>query len=169
MNNDKLTPFHTIGHDIKVALDNGAIGGALILAYAAIDAMAFLSMPESQRDVKRDDFINWAEKYMKTDSKQPYQYQGIDLWGARCAIVHRYGATSSLSDSGQCKIFAYHNGSEHMVKTSVDERLIAISWPRFIKDFFGAMEKFLADIMKDEELKEKVASRIVHLFYVSPI
>ena len=57
MNNDKLTPFHTIGHDIKVALDNGAIGGALILTYAAIDAMAFLSMPESQRDVKRDDFI----------------------------------------------------------------------------------------------------------------
>lgn len=56
-----------------------------------------------------------------------------------------------------------------MVKPSVDERLIAISWPRFIKDFFGAMEKFLADIMKDEELKEKVASRIVHLFYVSPI
>ena len=79
---------------------------------------------------------------MKTDSKQPYQYQGIDLWGARCAIVHIYGATSSLSDSGKCNIFSYHNGSEHMVKPSVDERFIAISWPRFINDFFGAMKKF---------------------------
>ncbi|MQY59833.1 MAG: hypothetical protein GH144_09575 [Clostridia bacterium] len=169
MNNDKLTPFHTIGHDIKVALDNGAIGGALILTYAAIDAMAFLSMPENKNEVQGEDFINWVEKYMKTDSKQPYQYQGIDLWGARCGIVHRYGATSSLSDSGKCNFFGYHNGSEHMVKPSVDERFIVISWPRFINDFFGAMKKFLTDIMKDEELKKKVASRIVHLFYVSPI
>jgi hypothetical protein len=169
MNNDKLTPFHTIGRDIKVALDNGAIAGALILTYAGIDAMAFLSMPENKKEVQREDFINWAEKYMKTDSKQPYQYQGIDLWGARCGIVHRYGATSSLSDSGRCKILAYHNGSEHIYKPSKDKNFVAISWPRFIKDLFGATKKFLADIKKDEEHKKKVASRIVHLFYVSPI
>jgi hypothetical protein len=169
MGNKELTPFHTIEHDIKVALDNRAIGGALILTYAAIDAMAFLSMPESQKEVNGKDFINWVEKYMKTDSKQPYQYQGIDLWGARCGIVHRYGATSKISDSGQCKIFNYHNGSEHIYNPSVDENLVAISWPRFIKDFFGAMKEFLTDIMKDEELKKKVDKRIVDLFYVSPI
>ena len=62
MNNDKLTPFHTIGYDIKVALDNGAIGGALILTYVGIDAMAFLSMPENKKEVQGEDFINWVEK-----------------------------------------------------------------------------------------------------------
>lgn len=169
MSNEELTPFHSIGHDIKVALDNGAFAGALILTYAAIDAMAFLSMPENRREVHRLDFINWAEKYMKTDSKQPYQYRGIDIYGARCGIVHRYGATSRLSDSGQCKIFGYHNGSEHMYKPTVDENLVAISWKRFINDFFGAMREFLTDIMNDEELKEKVGRRIVELLYVSPI
>ena len=132
MDNEKLTPFHIIGHDIKVALDNRAFTGALILVYAAIDAMAFLSMQESQKEVHRKDFINWVEKYMKTDSKQPYQYQGIDLYSARCGIVHRYGATSRLSDIGQCKIFNYHNGSEHIYKPTVHEDLVAISWHRFI-------------------------------------
>jgi len=169
MGNEEITPFHFIGHDIKVALDNGAYGGALILAYAAMDAMAFLSMPESQKEVHRKDFTKWVEKYMKTDSKQPYQYQGIDLYGARCGLVHRYGATSRLSDSERCNIFGYHNGSEHMYKPSVHKSLIAISWTRFINDFFGAMREFLADILKDEELKKRVDKRIAHLFHVCPV
>jgi hypothetical protein len=169
MSNQELTPFHAIGHDIKVALDNKAFTGALILTYAAIDAMAFLSMPENQKEVHMKDFINWTEKYLKTDSRQSYQYRGIDLYGARCGIVHRHGATSSLSDRGQCKIFNYHNGSEHIYDPSIHENLVAISWNRFIRDFFGAMEEFLADIMNDVDLKKKVDDRINHLFYVSPI
>ena len=165
----ELTSFHIIGHDIKVALDNGAITGALIITYSAIDAMAALMMPENQKNVRPRDFISWVEKYMKTDSKQPYQYEGIDLYGARCGLVHRFSATSRLSDSGDCKVFNYHNGSEHIYKPSVHDDLVAISWPRFIKDFFGAMEDFLTDIMKDKELKKKVDSRIDHLFLISPI
>ena len=131
--------------------------------------MAALMMPENQNNVRPRDFINWVEKYMKTDSKQSYQYEGIDLYGARCGLVHRFSATSRLSDSGECKIFSYHNGSEHIYKPSVNEDLVAISWTRFINDFFGAMKEFLTDILKDRELKEKVDRRIVHLFYVSPI
>lgn len=169
MSNDEWTPFHNIGHDIKAALDKKAFGGALILTYASMDAMAFLSMPEDNREVHRADFISWVERYMKTDPKQPYQYQGIDLYGARCGIVHRYGATSRLSDNGQCKIFNYHNGNDHIYKPTIHEDLVAISWPRFFRDFFNAMEKFLADIMKDEELKNKVERRIPHLFHVAPI
>jgi len=169
MGNDEWTPFHNIGHDIKVARDNGAITAALILTYAAIDAMAFLSMPENKKEVHRSDFISWVETYMKTDPKQPYQYQGIDLYGARCGIVHRCGATSRLSDSGGCKVFNYHNGSEHIYKPTIHEDLVAISYPRFINDFFGAMKKFLADIMKDEKLKKRVGNRIVNLFYVTAV
>jgi hypothetical protein len=164
-----MTPFHTIGHDIKVALDNGAFMGAIILTYAAIDAMAFLSMPENKKEVHRGDFVNWVEKYMETDSKQPYQYRGIDLYGARCGIVHRYGATSRLSDSKRCKIFGYHNGSEHMYNPSVNVRVVLISGKRLINDFFKAMQRFLTDIMRDEELKKRIERRIVNLLHVSQV
>ena len=169
MSNDAWTPFHNIGHDIKVARDNGAITAALILTYAAMDAMAYLSMPENKKDVQGVDFINWVKKYMETDPKQPYQYNEIDLWGARCGIIHRYGVTSSLSDNGKCNLLAYHNGSEHIYNPSVDKRLYVLSWPRFINDFFGAMKKFVANIMKDEDLKKRVDKRIVDLFYVIPV
>jgi hypothetical protein len=46
---------------------------------------------------------------------------------------------------------------------------VAISYPRFINDFFGAMQVFLADIMNDKELKKRVESRIVNLLYVTPV
>jgi len=169
MSNEEWTPFHNIGHDIKLAIDNGAITAALILTYAAMDAMAYLSMPENKKEVHRSDFVSWVESYMKTDPEQPYQYQGIDLYGARCGLVHRYGATSRLTDSGGCKVFSYHNGSEHIYKPTIHEDLVAVSYPRFINDFFGAMKKFLADIMEDKELKKIVARRIVDLFYVIPV
>jgi len=166
---DPLKTLKDIGDDISVALNNGAYAGAIILTYAAIDAMSFLSMPENRKEVHRQDFIDWVEKYMRAEPSQPYQYRGIDLYGARCGIVHRYGATSRLSDRGGCNIFGYHNGPNHIYKPDKHEKLVAISWPRLIVDFFSAMDRFLGDIMIDPELKKRVESRILDLFQVSPI
>ena len=42
-----------------------------------------------------------------------------------------------------------------MFNPSVDERLVAISWKRFINDFFGAMREFLTDIIDRDKLAFK--------------
>ncbi|MBI5888203.1 MAG: hypothetical protein HZB82_05780 [Deltaproteobacteria bacterium] len=66
-----------IGHDIDACLKNNAPTGAILLTYCAIDAMSFLSMPLEQDEVNKNDFITWVNKYMKTDSTQPY---GLNPW-----------------------------------------------------------------------------------------
>lgn len=169
MSNRISNAFRDIGHAIRVNFDNNLFAATMILTYSAIDAMAFLSMPENKREVRRTDFINWVENYMQTDSNQPYQYQGIDLYSARCGIVHRYGATSRLSDSGRCKVFNYHNGSEHIYRPKVHENLVAISVQRFINDFFRAMSKFLRNALRNEELRRRIENRIRHLFIISEV
>lgn len=169
MSKTDLLPLKNIGRDIKIALEQKAFGGALILTYAAIDAMAFLSMPDNQKDVRSKDYINWIEKYMQTDSTQPYQYRGIDIYGARCGLIHRYGPHSSLSDKGECKIFAYQNGKNHIYNPSKDPNFVLLSWGRFIQDFFDAVKKFLFDIEKDKLLYQRVSNRINHLFYIEPV
>jgi hypothetical protein len=103
-----------IGDSIKFTLDNGHIMASLILTYSSIDCMASLIMPEDQKKVKGDDFRGWIDKYMEADQDQSYQYKGIDLWGARCGLVHRYSARSDISERGDCKIFQYHNGGPHI-------------------------------------------------------
>ncbi|MDD4910298.1 MAG: hypothetical protein PHR44_06475 [Candidatus Omnitrophica bacterium] len=152
--------------DIKKAENNGIVAGSVILTLSAIDAMAFLAMPLAQKEVKRKDYINWVEKYMKTDLQQSYQYRSIDIYGARCGIVHRYGVESRLSETKSCKIFVYHNGSEHIYNPSKEKDLVLISIPRFTRDFFKAVKKFMIDIARDKNLKLRTDSRITKLFKV---
>lgn len=167
MNPYQDTLVDAICGDIKKAHDNNIIGGSVILVFSAIDAMAFLSMPLGQKEVHRRNYVQWVEKYMKTDQEQEYQYCGVDFYGARCGIIHRYGVKSRLSESGQCKIFAYHNGTDHKYNPNVDKTLVLISTKRLVNDFFSAVKSFLDNMSTDVTLKSKVDSRIFELFIIS--
>ncbi len=78
--------------DIKKAKDNQIWAGSVILMLSAIDAMAYLIKPLSETESAKKYYVDWVNKYMKTDVNQQYQYEGIDLYGARCGIVHQYGS-----------------------------------------------------------------------------
>jgi len=156
-----------IGHDIHACLKNNAPTGAVLLTYCAIDAMSFLSMPLGQEEVTKNDFTAWVEKYMKTDPSQPYQYSGIDLYGARCGIAHNYGVKSRLSRRGECKIFAYQCASlNHSYNPNINPDMVVLGVDLFVRDFFDAVDKFLSDIEKDEELKKRVDLRLPNLFRI---
>jgi len=156
-----------IGNDIHVCLKNNAPTGAVILTYCAMDAMAFLSMPLGKQKVRGPDFKNWVEKYMKTDPEQPYQYDKEDLYGARCGIVHTYGAESDLSRANQCRKIVYKpNCLEHSYDPAKHPDLVVVGLNLFIRDFYDAVDKFLADIEQDENLKNRVEPRLPSLFHI---
>src|SRR5437016_9238596 len=89
-----------IRRGIQVTFENGCLGSCLILIYAAMDAMASLERPANVKSVRREDFIAWADKYIRFPCKE--QLTGIDLYGARCALIHQYGIESDLSRGGDC-------------------------------------------------------------------
>ena len=151
-----------IGNDIHVCLKNNAPTGAVLLTYCAVDAMAFLSMPEGKQKVGRSDFKNWVKKYMTTDSAQPYQYDEEDLYGARCGIVHTYGAESDLSRKNKYK----PNCLNHFYDPAKQSDLVVLGVDLFIRDFYDAVDKFLADIEKDENLRMRVEARLPSLFHI---
>jgi hypothetical protein len=72
---------------------------------SAIDAMAYLCMAEAQEDVRRSDFIKWADRYIRFPGKE--QVTGANLYGARCATLHNFGAQSKLSSTGQCRVILW--------------------------------------------------------------
>jgi hypothetical protein len=142
-------PLLDMGESLKYNLKGGYINVALILVYSYLDAMASLTMPENQSSVKSKDFIYWANKYMKTDADQPYQYDARDLYGARCGLVHQYSPYSDLSDAGHCKLFVYSTYPDHKYDPGSDSALVVISAPRLIQDFFKAMSMFIKDLLSD--------------------
>ena len=62
---------NSIHRGINVTLENECESSAVILMLSAIDAMAYLAMPENQQDVRQDDFIAWADRYIRFPGKDP--------------------------------------------------------------------------------------------------
>ncbi|HLD19029.1 MAG TPA: hypothetical protein VJB90_03400 [Candidatus Nanoarchaeia archaeon] len=156
-----------IGNDIHVCITNNAPTGAILLTYCAMDAMAFLAMPAGQQKSGRSDFKKWVEKYMKTATGQPYQYDKEDLYGARCGIVHTYGAESDLSKENKCKKIVYKpNCLKHFYEPAKHPELVVLGLNLFVQDFFDAVDNFLADIEEDQNLKKRVEERLPNLFHI---
>ncbi len=156
-----------IGNDIHVCMKNNALTGAILLTYCAMDAMAYLSMPEGKQKSGRSDFKKWVEKYMQTDPEQPYQYDKEDLYGARWGIVHNYRAESDMSKKNECKKIVYKpNCLKHFYEPTKHPDLVVLGLNLFVRDFFDAVDKFLADIEVDHNLRERVEKRLPDLFHI---
>jgi hypothetical protein len=80
---------------IRLCINERLITPALMLIYCGMDAAASMSRPAKQEEVQREDFVAWAERYMHC--KERLDVRGIDLYGARCGILHAYTAESRQS------------------------------------------------------------------------
>lgn len=80
---------------VDMCFDNGFIIPGLVIIYVGIDIMAWLNRPESRENVIRDDFISWVDEFLLPNSN--LACNAIDLYAARCGLVHTYSAESRLS------------------------------------------------------------------------
>lgn len=155
---NEYQPIMNLYQEACTAQDAGALVAALSMVFVGIDTMAWLSMPITQVDVKRDDFCRWVNAYLKADSQQAYQYVGIDLYAARCAILHHYGTTAALhAGSNPPKEFGYMDNGPHLTDGS---NMVLISIAVLVHDFGGAIRKFFEVAQKDAALKARIDSRM---------
>jgi hypothetical protein len=138
-----------IKRGIEVLLEHGCYRSALILIYAGIDAMAFLSMPVGQQDVKGADFIAWAEKYIHFPSKE--QLTGLELYGARCGLLHTYSVISKLSREGKCREVGYVDDSvpEVIYHPEKHADLVMVSVTGLAEAFFRGVDRFIIEAFGD--------------------
>jgi hypothetical protein len=156
--------------EIKRCEGAGATTGALALAYISIDTMAFLSMPAGKGAQSREDFIAWADAYLRGDPDQPYQYRGIDVYGARCAFLHSYGAESDFHQkNSDAKVFCYHDGGKHMLDEKEAGRHVLIGTASFLNDVVLALQSFLRTCQSDAALRERVEARLPKVLRTLPV
>jgi hypothetical protein len=141
---------------IQVTVENNCYGSAVILIFSGIDSMAFLNMPESQTDVKRTDFIDWVDRYMKFPCKE--KLTGADLYGARCAMLHTYGVVSKMSRDGKCRMVGYMSESvpEIRFNPGVNKNFVLVSVPALAESFYKGIDEFLVNLFTNKE-KVRVA------------
>lgn len=98
---------------IDACIEKKAFIPALTLIYSAIDTTGWLD--SKAEFATRDDFMRWVDKYLL--KAKPLKCTAIDLYAARCGVLHTFTSASQLSSSGKANIIFYAWGkanTEHM-------------------------------------------------------
>jgi hypothetical protein len=139
----------------------GATTAAVAMAFVCIDTMAFLSLPPENDKQGRADFIDWVDAYLKGHEDQPYQYRGLDVYGARCALLHAFGSEADYHQQyPNAKMFGYHDGGKHAYDPAQDEHLVIIGTASFLNDVVHGVGAFCEACKADAELRARVESRL---------
>jgi len=142
---------------------------AVVMAYICIDTMAFLSMPDGQEAQTRSDFIAWVDAYLKAHQDQLYQYRGIDVYAARCAVLHAFGSEADLHRKDPSIIlFGYHDGGMHFYNPAIDPRLVIIGTAEFLNDVMIGVSSFLDACKTDQGLRARVEGRLPKVLATFP-
>jgi hypothetical protein len=133
---------------------------ALLLAYTLIDISGWLNSDEKRVKVR---FIDWVEKYMLPNSA--LRCSSLELYAARCGLLHNYSATSDLSSAEVRRIFYAWRPSrvedladlielntQMMARLGKDtEQILALQADDILSALRTGADKFLSDIAKDPQ------------------
>jgi hypothetical protein len=158
--------------ELNIALDRAIdrLDHVFTLTLASIDAMAYLSMPAARNEVKQGDFVRWAEQYLGVVNSRPLT--GLDLYGARCAVLHQYGVVSRLSREGCCRIIMWQaKGTvpEHVPSSSPEGDTILASITALAESFFEGIDRYLPIAFADAKNRKVFEARLRGLLQFFPI
>jgi hypothetical protein len=156
--------------EIKSCQAAGASVAAVAVAFVCIDTMAFLSLPAQRKSQGRADFMAWVATYLKADEAQPYQYRSIDVYGARCALLHAFGSEGDFHQKfPDAKKFGYHDGGTHAHDPTQDDRLVLIGTASFLNDVVRAVGSFLEECNVNQDLRARVEGRLPMVLTTLPV
>jgi hypothetical protein len=160
--------YDGIKRGIQLCIDNECYGCAMILLYSGIDMMANLSTPLSQSRVTRDDFTRWCDRYIRLPGAE--QINGLELYSARCAVVHTYGVESDLTRDGRARQVAFADRCVPEVRfaPSVDPTLVIVSIDALAKAFFAGIDRYVMDLFSDPAKKSDAEARLKKLLTQYP-
>lgn len=146
--------YERIGCAIGVLGKEQYIEAALMLTYAGIDQMAWLSV--STEVSSGDDFKEWAEKYI-----QPVKNLGCsvdDLWAARNALLHTASAESRDTAKGKAKKIYYTTGSAVCTENKSTD-IIFINANHLIRQFITSWPTYKLDIQANPALLQQATKK----------
>lgn len=87
---------------VELCAERGWQLPALILTYSAFDTMGWMAAPDPRAKV-RGRFTAWAERYA-LPAVPRLRCTALELYAARCGVLHTFTADSDLSERGVRKL-----------------------------------------------------------------
>ena len=144
--------FDTVDYCLKT---DRAIPG-LILIYSAIDSFSDLANRTSRKG--RKVFMEWVKKWML--EKSPLPCSEVDIYSARCALLHSQTSESDLTSISEAREIYYVHGDKDVrvlqfaLDNSQQKNAIALRIEDLHLAFMQAMNNCMMEINKDVEWRK---------------
>jgi hypothetical protein len=148
-----LIPKYTeqMRRGIDLCLNEALVVPALALLYAGIDVLGFLGSTGPR--ATRQTFIRWADKYM-AEFLDTRGIGGLDLYSARCGLLHTGQAPSDMVDSGNARELWYRfHGDAHVnLMTDTLHPAVLIDVEELIEAFDRGISRFMTDVEANPDI-----------------
>jgi hypothetical protein len=151
--------FEEIFEAIALCRERHLSDPCLILTYTALDALAWTvygdAIPESKKR-----FLKLCEEYALPLSK--LHCSALDLYSARCSMLHSLGWESSLSQSGLARSAHYSFGSDaqHVTQVALERiapgKFVGINADDLISATIATHHKIIEVAQSDGALDERL-------------
>ena len=157
-----------LGAGIETCLQQRLITPALVLLYSAIDITSWLAADAPTTPV-RESFTAWVNRYLL--SAKPLRCTALDLYSARCGLVHTLTPDSRLVQQGKCRQIAYAWGTtnsgdldELIARTNWSSKLVAVHVEELYEAWRLGLLAFTEELENNPEKAAVVYERATKFF-----
>ena len=131
----------------------------LVLIYSSIDTLAWAVFGASTKNVG-ERFVKFCDEYLLT--VENLKCTSLELYSARCSIVHNLGWESNLSTSGKARSIFYSFGTDN---PSLAQEAYDKSYPgKFVAvradDLLNAVESSVARLLSEAQVNPILRQRL---------
>jgi glycogen debranching enzyme len=162
-----LTNMMLLTSGIKACMEKQAVIPALVLIYSAVDTTCWLDSTEAFST--RNDFIRWVENYLL--KVKPMKCTAIDLYAARCGLLHTSTPDSQLSSSGKARVINYAWGKAKVedVQRLIDlknrsNESVAVHVNELYQAWLSGLALWGQDLDKDSDRSDRVLAKAKKFF-----
>jgi hypothetical protein len=152
---------------IEDSIKRGRIVPGLILLYSGIDS--FSSLAEISNGTGRKIFKDWVRKWML--EKYPLPCNELDIYSARCGLLHQQISESDLTADKKAKeiYYAWGNSSVKLLQDSIDNSnkrdiVVAVKFEDLVSAFRLGMADCMDTINKDKQWRARFDEKAKRLF-----
>lgn len=142
---------------------------ALTLMYSLIDALSWLSSTSNNTKI-RDRFTLWVDKYLLKGGN--LECSALDLYAARCAIIHTLTSDSNLSENGYAKRAIYttdYSNKKHLENKKIDfDRFVIININLLFRELGSGILNFAKHVDTNKTVQKQVIAKAKKYYFLLP-
>lgn len=168
MNADALRAnLNSLLRAIDLCIQNKLILPGLILIYSTIDTLGWLDASNPKASVQKR-FTTWVNTYLLPMGN--IKCTSLELYAARCGLVHTYTPDSDLFGQGKVRRISYAWGNAKVddlnkaIKAVNSKTDVAVHVSELYNALDSAVRRFLDDLDKEPARARRVYERASHFF-----